>query len=502
MWATRLPERRAPSLRWRLFLLLSSSTLLVWLGVSWFVHEQLLHEVDEIYDGQLQQSGRILAGLIRAGAGKITLSDLRVALPTAAFDGTPQLHSLVDEDIHQAGKYERVIGFQIVDRNGALIFRSPGAPETAFPTGRHSGISETDVDGVQWRVCSFHDGGLKQTVHIGEQYAVRLEVSRHLLRSMAIPVLIGILVIGVMIWLSLEKGLRPLSQLAYQVGNREPNDLSAVELSSESRETRPIVDSLNGLLARLRRTFDAERQFTGDAAHELRTPLAALKIQSQVALRATDEQVRTRALSGVLKGIDRATHLVSQLLDLSRLDCQQKPEPAGIVDVSERTRAVVSELTALAGERRITVAGDGDPDAIIDADETLASMLICNLLDNALRYSDTGGHVRWSVKRQTHHVILDISDSGPGIPAKDQQSVFERFHRLPSSHGASGAGLGLSIVGKIAGLYNAEISLADSTAGRGLRVSVRFPSAAFRAADITIYEDPKCLGDETKARIP
>lgn len=236
------------------------------------------------------------------------------------------------------------------------------------------------------------------------------------------------------------------------------------------------MSAINTLLARLRSTFDNERRFTGDAAHELRTPLAAVKVQSQVALRATDETECRTALAGVLSGVDRATHLVSQLLDLSRLDWQHLPEPRGPVILTRVTERVAADLAEYARNRGVTVKGHGDTESQVSADEALLSMLVSNLLDNAIRYSVTGGEVHWSVSRQDRQILLEVADTGPGIPVDERQAVFERFHRLPGNN-VSGSGLGLSIVRKIADRYGAKITLSDPTTGRGLIVTARFHSA-------------------------
>ena len=466
-----------PSLKWRLFMMLSTSTLLVWLAVCWFVHQRLVHEFDEIYDAQLQQSSRILAGIIRAGEVAIGLAELQAAQPNAYFAGIPQVHSKVDQPTHTAGKYERHIGYQIVDPEGTLLFRSPGAPDAAFPIRKKgNGFSDPEVNGFRWRVCSFRDTAMNQVIHIGEHYGVRREISKYLLRSMCVPVLLGIATIGILICLSLNWGLKPLSKLARQVGDRRPGDFSAVDMSVASTENSPIADSLNALLTRVRDAFDSERRFTGDAAHELLTPLAALNVQSQVALRSENEIERKNALKGVLAGVDRATRLVEQLLNLSRLDWDPNLSSNGIVSVNEIIGRVAYELAESAQERTIIITGSGEPNTPIRADEALVSMLARNLLDNAIRYSYAGGEVRWLVTREKRHVMLEVMDTGPGIPAHERELVFDRFRRLPGSRGR-GSGLGLSIVRKIAVLYGASISLTDPEIGRGLRVQVRFDLA-------------------------
>jgi signal transduction histidine kinase len=199
-----------------------------------------------------------------------------------------------------------------------------------------------------------------------------------------------------------------------------------------------------------------------------------MKVQSQVALRAGDENEREKALRGVVAGVDRASHLIDQLLALSRLDLQPRSGPRAAVDLTAVATRVAADLNEYASRRSIQICGHGDADSAIFADEALVSTLVRNLLDNAIRYCDGGDRIRWSVTRAPGSVRLKIADTGPGIPEAERHAVFERFHRLPGSRG-SGVGLGLSIVRKIAELYDAKVAILDPESGPGLCVSVAFP---------------------------
>jgi signal transduction histidine kinase len=234
-----------------------------------------------------------------------------------------------------------------------------------------------------------------------------------------------------------------------------------------------LIAALNALFDRLRTSLEQERRFTADAAHELRTPLAAVKTQAQVALGATGEDERSRALGNVVAGTDRATRLVEQLLVLARLDPQKVLPHGQTVDLHELARQGVAELAPAAAAKGVEVslaAGDAAP---VAGDAVLLAVLLRNLLDNAVRYTPAGGEVEVSVRRTTGGVSLAVVDNGPGIPEAERGRVFERFHRVLGS-GEEGSGLGLSIVRRIADLHRASVSLDAGPGGRGLRVEVRF----------------------------
>jgi signal transduction histidine kinase len=282
----------------------------------------------------------------------------------------------------------------------------------------------------------------------------------------------------VLVWLlslSIRKGLRPLELLAHEIRRRKPDKLTPVDSAQVPREVGSLVQSLNALLVRVSSALEGERRFTANAAHELRTPLAAMRLHLHVARGAESEDERQRALDLLQQGVERSGRLVEQLLTLARLDPEQAlPQPRP-VDLSEVAQTVCAERAPLALQRDQTLElhADADlPSASGNAD--LLAMLLSNLVDNAIRYTQTGGHIDVAVRRTPGGVQVEVRDDGPGIAAEHRERVFERFYRA-DSHEQAGTGLGLAICRRVADLHQATIKLADRAGGCGLLVTVDVP---------------------------
>jgi signal transduction histidine kinase len=244
-------------------------------------------------------------------------------------------------------------------------------------------------------------------------------------------------------------------------------------------ELVPLAESLNALLARLDEALSAQRRFTADAAHELRTPLAALKLQVGLAKRAQDESQRASALTELEAGVDRAAHLVEQLLTMARLEPESPDRRHERVDLAALARDAIVARASLAEDKRIDLGLTGAAGAPVRGDPAMLAMLIGNLLDNALRYTPAGGRIDVAIEASPDETRLSVIDNGPGIAPADRQRVFERFYRGGAQGGeATGSGLGLSIVRRIANAHGATVTLGEGPDGRGLAVDVRFPVAA------------------------
>lgn len=293
-------------------------------------------------------------------------------------------------------------------------------------------------------------------------------VASHLLH----PVIIAIPVLGVLIWLSVSWGLTPLRLLAAEVGRRDPGSLEPLAAKGVPDEARPLVDALNGLFARVDSSIEKERRFTADAAHELRTPLAAIKTHAQVALAAAGEDERRRSLAKVIDGTDRAARLVEQMLTLARLE----PGHAAFAFAPQSLAALaaqgVSEAAPMAARKGIELGMTGPAEGcMVGGDAGLLGILLRNLIDNAVRYTPPGGTVDVAVRREGDAVTLTVADDGPGIPEADRARALDRFYRALGT-GESGSGLGLSIVARIAELHGGTLTLEAGPGGRGLAASV------------------------------
>lgn len=296
------------------------------------------------------------------------------------------------------------------------------------------------------------------------------------------PMILALPLLAWLIWVGVGLGTAPLRLLARDVSQRQPEHLAPLEMEQAPAEVQPVVSALNGLLVRLQQALLLERQFTADAAHELRTPLAGLRTQAQVATRARDENERHRALAHVLEGVDRMTHLAQQLLTLARLEPEARLTDGAGIELRAVVESVLGDIAPQAIEKGIELELlEGEPLTVAGRPELLR-VLIRNLVDNAVRYTPSGGRVQVGLSRlagtseqpSLSGVTLQVLDSGPGIPLEEQARVFDRFYRGLGT-GQSGSGLGLAIVKRIAELHRASIRLREGVEGRGLGVVVRFP---------------------------
>lgn len=301
------------------------------------------------------------------------------------------------------------------------------------------------------------------------------ELAEHLIETLLMPLLISLPLLAAWIWFATRRGLAPLDAVAAEVGQRAPERLEPLAPATAPREIRPLLGALNDLFARMARTLDSERRFTADAAHELRTPLAALAMQAQVAMRARDAAERDHALRQILAGSQRAGRLVEQLLILARLD-----PAAGFSGNEVDLAGLASEICAAHGaavlEKDIALELEAPAPCPLRGNADMLRVLLRNLVDNAVRYTPRGGRIRIGVAARGGRPVLEVSDSGPGIPAAEHANVLRRFHRLAGQE-VEGSGLGLSIVARIAELHGARLELGEglAAAGRlGLTVRVIF----------------------------
>ncbi len=368
---------------------------------------------------------------------------------------------------------------QIWDRDGVLVYWSrPGA---GLPVPAQEGYSNVRRDGREWRVYTHVDGAhALQVAHaLDERQAIATQTA---LRTL-LPIVALIPILGVLIWHSVGLGLKPLNTMSRAVEKRRPDAMAPLTVASMPTELKPLGRSLNALLARLDEALATQRRFTADAAHELRTPLAAIKLQAELAARTPQGEERDAAFAALDAGIDRATHLVDQLLTMARLEPGGPARDARDVDLAGVVRDAVVARAALAEDKAIDLGLVRAPPATIRGDGASLAMLVGNLLDNALRYTPANGQVDVAIDRDDASVVLSVVDTGPGIPAAERERVFERFYRVTDAaaaaterSGAKGSGLGLSIVRRIAEAHGATVELADGADGRGLAVRVRFPA--------------------------
>jgi two-component system sensor histidine kinase QseC len=313
-------------------------------------------------------------------------------------------------------------------------------------------------------------------VFVGEHMASRSEILLAVLRSTLWPMAVSLPLLAIATWWAVSRGLLPMRKLASTLNERQPQSLEPVSMGDAPAEMAPMLDALNTLFTRIADLMASERRFTSDAAHELRTPIAAIRTQAQVAMGETDDALRQHALQSTIAGCDRATRLVAQLLTLSRLESGVALESSS-VDLCTVVRGVVAELAPKAIAKQQTIEVDAPEAGVVHGDATLLSVLVRNLVDNAIRYSPVQSSVQVSLFDSNHLATLTVGDNGPGMSDEAMARLGDRFFRVLGSE-QDGSGLGWSIVRRIASVHQATIHTARLTSLGGMKVTVEFPSVS------------------------
>jgi two-component system sensor histidine kinase QseC len=441
------------SLRGRLLAGVLGVVSAVWLVATAWAWFDARHELDELLDGHLAQAAALL-----------------VVQQTRELDDD---HGVDAPTLH---RYAPKVAFQVF-HEGALVLRSanaPGAPMVAMGDRFENGFKTVQIDGLAWRVFATHGAERDVQVYVGEQTDSRESILWAVARGMLWPMVLALPVMALAAGWVVRRAVAPLSRLGSSLAERPAHDLKLVRVDGAPSEMEPMVDALNGLFERIEALLDGERRFTADAAHELRTPIAAIRAQAQVALTEPAEAPRRHALLATLEGCDRASRLVEQLLTLSRLEAEHAP-PLHVVDLSAVARQVVAELAPKAIAKQQLLELDAAAACPVAGDEVLLAVLVRNLVDNAVRYSPPSAQVRVRVAATTHEVVLHVEDSGPGLTETDVQRLGERFFRV-SGNAESGSGLGWSIARRIAAVHRATLRPQRSAALAGLAVELSIPS--------------------------
>lgn len=371
--------------------------------------------------------------------------------------------------------YVDKFNFQVWTDGGKLLLHSSDAPKIPL-TADKDGFSDKTIGQQRWRVFTTYNNKAGVRTVLAERYDTRNELGHRIAQDDLYIMLLTFPLSGLLIWIIIGRGLDSLDRVAQEVANRAPSHLEPVNIKEVPEEIKPVLDELNKLFFRLKEGFEREKRFAADAAHELRTPLAALKAQAQVALNSNVIEEKNAALLKLIASVNRSTHIVQQLLTMSKL----VPEASNIndlvpVNLVKVTQEVLAMLAPTAIEKHIELEFEpekrtpnfaGNPTAI--------SILIRNLVDNAIRYCKENGLVLVKVYRQNTEVVLEVSDNGPGIPKELQERVFERFFRVLGNK-SPGSGLGLAIVQQISMLHNGRVALESPAEGTGLIVKVYFP---------------------------
>ncbi len=430
------------SIRRRLLLWLLSGLALAVVVAGARIYTQTLDEANELFDYHLKQ--------------------MAASLPNDSFAPVPPSR----EDDAQA---DEGLVVQIWDRNGLRLYFSH--PASKLPQRAELGFSTVETPRGAWRVYS----ALEQNnvVQVAQPMSVRRDLAASMALRALVPLLALLPVLAILIWITVGRGLRPLVRLAAALGRRTPDSLEALPAHGLPREIEPLVQALNSLLARLGRALESQKAFVADAAHELRTPLTAVQLQIQLAERAKTEEERQAAFAQLKQGQARAAHLVQQLLMLARQEPGVAAPPQSAVDLAEAARQVVAEQAPLAAAKGIDLGISHEEPVSVRGDFEALRVMLGNLVDNAVRYTPAGGRIDVALHRRDGSAVVEIADTGPGIPAPERERVFDRFYRREGTE-VAGSGLGLAIVKNIAERHGARIRLDERAPPPGLRVTLEF----------------------------
>ena len=466
------------SIRARLLLSLLAALALAAALVGGITYRNVLHETEALFDYQLRQMALSLRD-----QGEIASGDA-AALNDEGLDFVVQIWRI----------------------DGRSVYASRA--HRALPSQAVLGLAEIRVDGERWR--SFAVAARDKVIQVAQPVRIRQGLAADAALRGVLPLLLAAPAMAAALWWLITRSLRPLARVARQVAEQDAATLQPLPAADLPDEVAPLVSALNALLARLGQAWGQQRAFVADAAHELRSPLTALKLQAQVLRRLSEPAAaaappgnnadRAAALDALVAGVDRASRLVEQLLTLARSEPGAPAPTAQPVALAALLRQVLADhAAALAAARGshvellvdqtpvppITGLGDsgitglGDSGITVLGDPAALAVLVRNLVDNALRYTPAGGQVRLTLASNRTGPLLAVDDNGPGIPEAERERVFERFVRGAAAADAAGSGLGLAIVRSIAQRHGASVALGESALG-GLRVAVQFGALANR----------------------
>ena len=453
-------------------------SLLIVGGGTWLGYKDVQYEARELFDAQLARSARLILSMVQAGTGQINFSSIQkylvenqLQLAETEYSEEPEKN---DEELESGHVYETKLGFQIWDDLGNLVLKSPNIPITPISQS-DNGFSNNYFLGSDWRVFSMTSLDGRYRCITAERIDVRNDLIGKISSDLLILLIILIPALSITMWYAINQGLSSLHNLASQIHRRGAEKLDSVSENNVPTEIQTIAGAINQLLARLEEALEREKRITSDAAHELRTPLAAVRLYAELAEKATNKEDRVDSIKHILLGIDRTTHLVDQLLALARLEPKtfgEKLKPCNLKQIVIEEAAL---LAPIAHRKNIEISVCESDDIFIPADEASLKLLIRNLLNNSISYTQEDGAVEISLSTDENNSCLIISDNGPGIPPEERQRVFERFYRA-QNHETPGCGIGLSIVMRVVELHGATIQVGDPDTGSGLKVTVCLPN--------------------------
>ena len=474
------------SIRFWLIVMLTSAILTSMLGAIFISYHKVSHETEELYDAELAQLSRVLESLLSIQLDYTQDADLGSLAEGDRVISTPDVHARGEFDLY-GHKYEKKLSFQVWTNQGIFLLGSGHGLDMAEFVSKPGYQIEQDSTGEQWRSFTRYSEPLKVWIKTAQQMEIREELTHEIASLNVQSLLLMLIVMIVLMVIIIQMGFRSLLRVSEEIESRNPNHLAPLDETQVRSEIVPVVHALNQLLVEIDQSIERQQRFTSNAAHELRTPLAAIKVYAQ-SLYPEDQRTEQIQLK-IVAGIDKLSHLFNQLLTLSKIEADQQnshslesigDKERSPVGLHELVRQQLLPLAAPIAEKQLKVSNDIAADLRCVCSENAMTIVLRNLIDNAVRYSERNGVIRITAVTEEQAVLIAVMDTGPGLDKQQKQRVFERFYRVAAQH-TSGCGLGLSIVKEIVERQHYTIALRDSPlAEHGLCVELRVPHGSIQ----------------------
>lgn len=452
------------SIRQRLVFSIFISMLFILGGMGIWSHLVADHESEEMFSARLATSARVLESLVARQLEKATItSPIIINLPK----------ELEDHDGANGvtgHPYETKIAFQVWSKSGSLLAKSVSAPNE--PLGSFvAGFTKYQLNDELWHIFTIHSGDV--LVLAAEKNSVREEMSDDLSVAILTPITAGALLLLVIVNLIAYTNFKPLQSLADLLSKREPRSVESIALDETPKELKPVIQELNHLLQRVRDTVQREQRFIDAAAHEIRTPIAALQIHIQNAVNANNDLERDKSLEEALKGLRRTTRLAEQLLTFSRVSGVVDDEKASLLSLDAICEEVIHAQSPILEQQGQTIKLNANGDFVILGEQTKIERVIQNLIDNASKYGAQDGVIDVSLKQSDGFIELSVSNDGTPIPESEKEKIFNPYYRVLGGK-SLGSGLGLAIVKEILNQYQATIRVTDKSLNNGTTITIQF----------------------------
>jgi two-component system sensor histidine kinase QseC len=434
-------------------MLISFSIILIFVAAVWLGYQKGRHEVEEFLDGQLMLSTRLLEAQmhhsVSVGTGSATLD--HTLLPYRGL-----IEILAKDD---RGPYEPELAFKIWSDSGQLLLQSGNANE--MPKLSQGASQEASFDGRLWRVLSKKTEAQGLHIQAAHPLDTRHSVGLDVAFNVTSPLLLGLPFLLGLVYFAIKNATNPIRLLSDKIQNKKIGDTTQIPIDQVLHELRPLIGSFNILLNRVNRTFASERQFTANAAHELRSPIAGIKIQAQLALSARDAGIKDKAIGQVVSGIRRCEKLIEQMLRLARLD-PDHPDTLSMhsTSIAALTREAIRLERSGAEEKNQRIEFSGCLDTVeVLCDHELILVALSNVIGNAVKYSPQNTQISIKILVLNERIEVSVSDEGPGIPENELTHVTQRFSRGVNAYPNEGSGLGLAIVERVVHIHNAALEV-------------------------------------------